>query len=395
MNRRIKENPDLLIDIIDYYKTHSLLQTALYFNCSRNGLYALLKNNNILLHDTKKTNECRKNTCKEIYGADNPMQTAEVKERYKKTFLNTFGSACYFSSEEYKENFSDIKNKRENTMIERYGAKTSGESEIITEKAKKTNLKKYGNEWSIASKEIRDKIEQINIHIYNVNCTLQDPVVNKKARMTMQEKYGVDYTAQSKELRAKMRSTTKKRYGVEIGTQSSEIIEKIKQTNLDKYGYEYLFQSEEFKAKSKNTMFERYGQAHSPARKFIYENIYFDSFPELCFYLYHIKNNIPIKHEPIKLTYYYDNEKHYYYPDFEVNGQLYEIKGKQFLAEDRTWCDPFNKNNEELQRRAKAKYYCAFEHNVIILYNKDYQKYIDWAHAQNYKKDDFLYQKPV
>ena len=31
-----------------------------------------------------------------------------------------------------------------------------------------------------------------------------------------------------------------------------------------------------------------------------------------------------------------------YFPDFEIEGKFYEIKGDQFFNEDGTMCNPFN-----------------------------------------------------
>ena len=139
-------------------------------------------------------------------------------------------------------------------------------------------------------------------------------------------------------------------------------------------------------SKFKKTMYNKYGVAHAPKKLYQCNNIYFDSFPELCFYLYHIKNNIEIKHEPIELFYYFDDKKHSYFPDFEVDGQLYEIKGQQFLKEDGSWQNPFDHSLDDL---FEAKHQCAMTNKVKILYPTDYKKYIDWFNACNYIIKDF------
>lgn len=36
------------------------------------------------------------------------------------------------------------------------------------------------------------------------------------------------------------------------------------------------------------------------------------------------------------------------------------------------------------------KYQCALDNEIIILYSKDYQKYIDWFYKNGYKKEDFI-----
>lgn len=57
----------------------------------------------------------------------------------------------------------------------------------------------------------------------------------------------------------------------------------------------------------------------------------FDSSWELAFYLYHKDKNFNIK-KPQSIEYYDEiGGKHKYFPDFEIDGVLYEIKGSQFL----------------------------------------------------------------
>lgn len=97
------------------------------------------------------------------------------------------------------------------------------------------------------------------------------------------------------------------------------------------------------------------------------DNYYFDSFPELCFYLYHkhLKHNIIRSSK--QLIYFYNNEKHFYLPDFEIDGQLYEIKGDHLFEK---MLIPDTLDN--------AKYQCMLQNNVIILQSNDYAKYEKW-----------------
>ena len=162
--------------------------------------------------------------------------------------------------------------------------------------------------------------------------------------------------------------------------------EKTEQTNLQKYGAKYYVGSKKYK----DDIFNKYGTYHAPSYKFICNNHYFDSFPELYFYLYHITNNIEIKREPVELKFTLNNKVYSYYPDFQVGDKLYEIKGNQFLTEDGKWQCPFDHTKDAL---FEAKHQCAIKNNVIILYDKDYQKYLDWFEAHGYQKEDFLVNK--
>ena len=138
---------------------------------------------------------------------------------------------CYECGIKYKEK------KKELTSIKKYGISKYNNRE----KAKKTNLEKYGVEYSIQNKDIREK--QCN---------------------TMLQRYGVKYSAQSKEIQNKFQNTCLKKYGTKTGINyknitnikkkknngkylSDESINKIKQTNLEKYGTYIFSKSQKYK----------------------------------------------------------------------------------------------------------------------------------------------------
>ena len=55
-------------------------------------------------------------------------------------------------------------------------------------------------------------------------------------------------------------------------------------------------------------------------KRYVYQEIYFDSSWELALYIYAIDHNEEIVREPLRFEYYYDNKVFYYYPDFLYNG---------------------------------------------------------------------------
>ena len=108
------------------------------------------------------------------------------------------------------------------------------------EKAKKTNLEKYGVEYTTQAKKVKDKIKE-----------------------TCLKKYGVEHISLIKEVKEKTKQTCLKKYGVNVPVKNKEIQEKIKKTNLEKYGVENYSQTITFKEKSKETCLERYGVEYS------------------------------------------------------------------------------------------------------------------------------------
>lgn len=90
-----------------------------------------------------------------------------------------------------------------------------------------------------------------------------------------------------------------------------------------------------------------------------------------------------IKREPCCFEYIFEGKKHKYFPDFKYKGQLIEIKGKQFLKKDGTWQNPYNENLSGLY---EAKHQCIINNNIMVFFEKDCQKYIDYINLR-YGKD--------
>ena len=197
---------------------------------------------------------------------------------------------------------------------------------------------------------------------------------------TCQERYGVNHYSQTDEFKKKMKQTCLERYNVENYTQTKEYLEKSKNTSKNKYGVENYSQTDECKEKMRNTCKERYGYeyyAQSPEfqkyhkKRVEYDGLTFDSSWEVIVYQYCKKYNKEFEYQPnIQLEYEYDNKKHYYQPDFLIDGQLYEVKGDQFFEGDKM-INPYNRGQDEL---IESKYQCIIKNNVIILRGDDIKR---------------------
>lgn len=132
--------------------------------------------------------------------------------------------------------------------------------------------------------------------------------------------------------------------------------ENIRKSIQTKYGEHYInaFMIPEVKAK-----------LH---KHYKYDNIFFDSSWELAVYIWHTDNNIQIVREPCKFEYYVNTAKHYYYPDFLINGTIIEIKPNWQLID-----------NKILKDCNKQK--CIEQHNVIIWNDEIVEPYI--VYCQN------------
>lgn len=108
-----------------------------------------------------------------IYGS--PFKDQKNVDKAKETNLKKYGSI-------YASCNSDIANKISNT-------KKTNESK---NKTKKTNIEKYGVENVFQSDEIKEKIKQKLIEKYNVDSPLKNEEIKKRVHQTVLDKYGVD-----------------------------------------------------------------------------------------------------------------------------------------------------------------------------------------------------------
>lgn len=269
--------------------------------------------------------------------------------------------------------------KGRKTTLERYGV-----TNIFKKKdyIKECTIAKYGVDNVRKAPEIIEKIRE-----KRTNKTKEEKrEIRKKSEKVWKEKYGENY----KQIFVKhQQQTLLEKYGVENYMQSEEGQRKYEETSLKKYGTrrptESAFLRKQISDKWKSFPKEKMLSIRkAQAQKYNYENISFDSSIELAFYIYCKDRDIDIKKCESGFEYLHNNQKHLYIPDFEVNNQLIELKGSQFLKEDNTWGNPFDSSLDELY---EAKHQCALKNNVKILYTKDYQKYLDYIdekYGKNY-----------
>ena len=174
------------------------------------------------------------------------------KEKARQTNLERYGTICSLHNRE-------ITKKVKQTNLERYGVENPSQSEEIKKKKEQTNLIRLGVRHSFQSEKIKEKVRQTNMTRLGVNYPSQSKQVREKVRQTNMERFGVEYASQSEEIKKKKEQTNFDRYGVHFSLQAKEIKEKIKKTNQQRYGAENPFQSEEIKEKIKKTNQQRYG----------------------------------------------------------------------------------------------------------------------------------------
>lgn len=252
---------------------------------------------------------------------------------------------------------------RKHTFLDKYGIESVGQSKEFLERAKRTCKERYGVENPFQSKIIKEKIQETCLKKYGVTNPRKNIEIINKAKETCIERYGVDNPAKVDIVKDKMQKTCLERYGVKNASQS-----------------EYI------KNKKKETLYKNYGVYHPMSGRYIYNNEYFDSSWELAFYIYHLMNGDKIIREPKAISYMYNNELHNYYPDFEVNGDLYEIKGNHLINSNGELTNIFSEDQDDI---LKEKYKCMIQNNVILITKKEIKVYMDFIKSKNINLRDY------
>ena len=265
-----------------------------------------------------------------------------------------------------KEERIKIKEKRKQTSLNHWGVENPMQSKKIIQTLKENNLQKYGVDSFSKTKEFKKLCEET----WKNKSKEEIKNMIKKIQQTSLEKYGTGNAMQTLFFKEKLKQNNLQKYGVGCTLQLKDVKEKSKQTCLEKYGVENYSQTKESQYNRKS--------------RYFYDNQSFDSCPEICFYIYCKDFNLNIKRCLKSFEYVFEGKEYYYFPDFEIDGKYYEIKGNQFLTENGKWQNPFN---HSLDKKYEAKHQCALKNNVIILYEKDYQKYIEYVeekYGRNY-----------
>lgn len=265
------------------------------------------------------------------------------------------------------------------------------------EKTRKTSREKFGTDWPTRSQEVKQKTANTNLERHGTTVGANSPEIHQKIIENNIIKYGVESYSQTQEFKEKLVKTSLERYGVEYPSQTPEFKEKVKQTNLERYGETSYAKTSSFKEFMSNKHKETREKGHraTPRSRYVYNNVYFDSSWELAFYIYHKDNNLNIERNTQIFKYWANEKEHDYTPDFKVNEKFIEIKG-DFLWE-------FDENNNSFFKgkdleKEKQRQKCAIDNNVMILYEKDMKKYLDYCKKKFNNKlwyHDFLKNKEI
>jgi uncharacterized Zn finger protein (UPF0148 family) len=315
---------------------------------------------------------------------NNTFRKPETIAKIKTTKLERYGTETYNNSEQTKR-----------TCLEKYGATSVFGSEYGKKKIEETSLKRYGVKDSRSAQQTKDK-RKATIAKTGISGQFHTLEWNK----SMLKKYGTTNPAQNTNIMQKMKTTNLKKYGAEMPLQNNEILAKMKATNLERYGAECSLANDEIRDKATATIKERYGvenvaQSHIIAskkrRKYEYNGMTFDSKPEVEVYKFCKEHNLNCKYQPCKLEFVDGlGKKHSYFPDFEIEGKLYEVKGDHFIKDGKLYF-PYRKSvsskvlaEKDLWNDAKSA--CMKANNVQIITTSNLQDNLKTIFASNLRK---------
>ena len=160
-------------------------------------------------------------------------------------------------------------NKRIETNLMIYGAKTKPITEEAKKKFRNTNLHRYGVEYYTQTSEYKKRAKETNQNKRGVDYPTQSPDVQQKILNSVRSRYGVDYISQLDWVKEKVKESCFKHYGVEHACQSEAVKEKMKRNNYEKYGCNYTLQVHEFRQKGRETMFNKQNAPVSIQQKYL------------------------------------------------------------------------------------------------------------------------------
>ena len=190
-------------------------------------------------------------------------------------------------------------------------------------------------------KKIKEKRQQTCLKKYGAKTIMESNFGKKQYQLAIQKLYGTTNIQKNKKIREKTNNTCQQRYGGNAPICLTEIKHKIQTTNIKKYGGICPAKNSAIIQKISTTYYKKTGfnwPSQNPTiqskihKKYTFMGIGFDSAPEIAFYMYCIDHNIKCIHEPINKTLQYVdkyNLSHTYIPDFYLPDSqlLIEIKG--------------------------------------------------------------------
>ena len=132
-----------------------------------------------------------------------------VKMRTNGRYVNTFPDYCHSSCFSSK---NEVKEKRSQTNMKKYGNTNVLQSEEIRKKAKQTFVEKYGVDNPLKNEKIREQIKKTNIEKYGHENFFSSDVGREKRKSGMLINHGVEYPIQDENIKQKIFNSMIEKY---------------------------------------------------------------------------------------------------------------------------------------------------------------------------------------
>ncbi len=254
------------------------------------------------------------------------------REKARKTNMERYGVANPMQSDA-------VKAKARQTNMKRYGGPSSMCDPKIREKARKTNIERYGVDNPMQSDEVKAKARKTNMQRYGGPNPICDPKIREKIKQTNIERYGGPNPMCDPKIREKIKQTNMKRYGGPAPLCDPKVLAKAQQTNIERYGVSNPMKSQEVQEKAKQTNIERYGGAGPMASKEVREK-----YKQTCLERYGVENvsQCPeIAARILKSSYY---QKDYILP----SKKIVKIQGYEGFCLDDLFSEGYMESDIEL-----------------------------------------------
>lgn len=314
--------------------------------------------------DSQKAFLCKackiKRTCLEKYGTTNVSKTQAVKTKIKQTTKERYGVDNIMHLDQFKEN--------SRSQAKTQWASLTGEERLEIKTKISESLKVFNS--NLTQEELEERSERSRQTW--ASFTEEEKEAIKSTQSQKSRKWWSSLTDEQRQSISEKRSLFRKSVWDSLTDEERKAIsEKQKQYWLNLSEKEKVeFSTRQKQVWANRTSEERKEIRRKSNKKGKYKSQdgeVFDSLWELKYYEYCKLKGYNIIREPCGLQYEYQGRRHYYYPDFEVEGQLVEVKGNQFLGKG-TWVNIYDRNQDSLY---EAKRQCALKNNVKILYEED------------------------
>lgn len=220
MNERIEELNKIYNNLIKFDNNIIKLNASFFKNAlNKKSLENYLKEKINFVNDIKEMLYCYINYLEEI---------PKCKECGKILKFESFTRPYHnFCSTKCSSNNTEVKNKYKNTTFNKYGSDNYFSSNIGKIKRESILNEKYGTIHPLQNEKIKEKFEKTMIEKYSGKNSFESETLKNKIKNNLKEKHGVDNYMKVKEVKDKLKNSVKKKYGVDNVFQNNDIKEKI------------------------------------------------------------------------------------------------------------------------------------------------------------------------